>query len=368
MKGLALMLACVVGMQTTTVWPASGDPPLRVCADPDNLPFTSNKPDERGLYLDLAQRIAERLERQMTPVWAPMYRPARVIRTLLLGHRCDMLVGVPAQADFMAPRVIVSEPILDVGYVLVTPRHLQGSEIADFSGKRVAVQFDTPGQDIVAERVDVTAVTVTTSLAGLEALAEHRADAAILWGPEAGYLNKTMFNDAYRISLIAADHFQFKVGIAFARRDKELRDRINAVVAGEREVVSELAAKYGVPGFVKRAVFHASESAAQTGEPALSLALGTTVTTQQPVDDLQARGRAIFNSMCAHCHGAEAITGVERQNLRHLQHRYGDEMDTVFLTTATNGRPAKGMPSWKAVYSEDDFKAILAFLRTVQEP
>ena len=33
-------------------------PPLRLCADPDNLPFTSNVAATPGLYVELAQHLA----------------------------------------------------------------------------------------------------------------------------------------------------------------------------------------------------------------------------------------------------------------------------------------------------------------------
>jgi polar amino acid transport system substrate-binding protein len=41
-------------------------------------------------------------------------------------------------------------------------------------------------------------------------------------------------------------------------------------------------------------------------------------------------------------------------------------MDEVFHQTVMKGRPAKGMPSWDGVFSEEDFDKILAYLHTVQ--
>ena len=59
----------------------------------------------------------------------------------------------------------------------------------------------------------------------------------------------------------------------------------------------------------------------------------------------------------------------ERQiNLRLLRHRYGEDMNDVFKTTVTKGRPAKGMPTWEGVFTEQDFAKIYAFLETVQDP
>jgi polar amino acid transport system substrate-binding protein len=78
-------------------------------------------------------------------------------------------------------------------------------------------------------------------------------------------------------------------------------------------------------------------------------------------------GHRLFNRQCSHCHGPDAIQGVHARNLRNLQHKYGQRMDEVFKTTATNGRVKKGIPKWGGILSESEMNDILAFLHTVQE-
>lgn len=80
-----------------------------------------------------------------------------------------------------------------------------------------------------------------------------------------------------------------------------------------------------------------------------------------------AAGRKIFNDNCEHCHGPDAVQGVERRNLRHLYRRYGDKMDKVFIYTVTHGRPIKGMPNWSGILTTAQFRKILAFLHSVQQ-
>jgi len=41
-------------------------------------------------------------------------------------------------------------------------------------------------------------------------------------------------------------------------------------------------------------------------------------------------------------------------------------MEEMFSKTVTNGRPAKGMPPWKDVFTREQFVSIFAFLKTVQ--
>ncbi len=364
-----------------------GTPPLRVCADPDNLPFTSSQAATPGLYMELAQHIAAQLGRTMEPVWAATYAPERMLRATLLAHKCDLFIGAPSGVDFMAPRVILSQPVLDVGYALVTPPGSKIASLADLPGQRVAVQFNSPVQDLLARRDDVTAVTVTTTEEGMQALQQHRAAAALLWGPSAGYLNHTALNGRNRVSPVAGENLQWQAAIAFPADDTALRDRVDAALKEDGPLVAQLAVHYGFPA-VKDGVVLAADSDGPDAEPALQIPTITKDTTPAPAAPAAPAataaapaapaaaapvaaggldGHEIFNGTCAACHGPDAIQAERRINLRLLHARYGDDMDNVFFTTVMAGRPSKGMPSWKGAFSDAEFHAILAYLHTVQD-
>jgi mono/diheme cytochrome c family protein len=111
------------------------------------------------------------------------------------------------------------------------------------------------------------------------------------------------------------------------------------------------------------------QAQAPAGEGAGSATAGQGGGAPPPAVDAAAAhdGADLFNSTCAHCHGPDAVQAERRINLRLLRHRYGDTMDQVFFTTVHNGRPDKGMPNWSGVFTDDQFKSILAFLHSVQE-
>lgn len=90
----------------------------------------------------------------------------------------------------------------------------------------------------------------------------------------------------------------------------------------------------------------------------------------KPAGDAQeiAAGHELFNENCEHCHGPDAIEGIEQRNLRHLYRRYGDRMDEVFTFTVTHGRVAKGMPNWSGILTKAQLRQILAYLHSVQAP
>ena len=98
---------------------AAENAPLRLCADPDNLPFSSNSLDNPGLYREIGKAIAQELNRPLTEVWYRTNFGKRATRVTLLAKQCDFSVGLPGDSDFMGPAVIFSRPFMKAGYALV---------------------------------------------------------------------------------------------------------------------------------------------------------------------------------------------------------------------------------------------------------
>src|SRR5271163_626341 len=172
---------------------------LRLCADPDNLPFSSDSPAKLCIYNEIGEAIGEAIGRPVTHVWYRTYFGARAVRVTMLAKQCDAMIGLPDSDAFMGPKVIFSKPLFNLGYAIVAPKGRSLTSVDDLKGKRVAVQFETEPQNIVAPRDDMTAVTVLSPEEGMKSLVEGRADAAFLWAPTAGYLNKTAYDGRFSI-------------------------------------------------------------------------------------------------------------------------------------------------------------------------
>jgi polar amino acid transport system substrate-binding protein len=78
------------------------------------------------------------------------------------------------------------------------------------------------------------------------------------------------------------------------------------------------------------------------------------------------QGQSLFNQICAHCHGPNAITGQSERNLRHLRIRYGNDMAEIYRSTVLHGRPDKGMPVWGDVLDRKTIDLIYAYLKSIQ--
>ena len=178
----AAALAVICAALGARVGAASDPKPLRVCADPNNLPFTSNDASKPGFYLEVAEHVAQALGREMRPVWASTYSPQRMLRTTLFAGECDMFGGVPSK-DAGGRPLLLTRPIVDVGYAIVVPNDRQATKIDDLKGMRVAVQFGSPVQAMLADRTDLQPVTVVSPEEGMQAMRSGRVDAGIYGVP-----------------------------------------------------------------------------------------------------------------------------------------------------------------------------------------
>jgi polar amino acid transport system substrate-binding protein len=356
--------------------------PFRLCADPDNLPFSATSQETPGFYIELGRAIANQLGRPFEPVWEPTYIARRAVRTSLFKGRCDGFIGLPEEPNLMGPRLIFSKPVLDLGYALVLPQGVAVKAFSDLAGLRIAVQYASPPQNLLATRDDLQTVTVLSPEEAMRNLTEGRVDAAFIWGPSAGWIDKSRLGGAYDVVPVAGPHLQWQAAIGFRSSDATLRDQVNVAVDALGGLADSLKEKYGFPKRPPISLADAQEVPPEPGpkqaprqvREAIAPAAQTVAVaaaTSSPDEtgtDLAALGRKLFNTNCAHCHGPDAVQGERRRDLRLLQHRYGDGFDQMFMNTVTQGRITKGMPNWSGILTDEQFEDILAFLHSVQEP
>jgi len=78
-------------------------------------------------------------------------------------------------------------------------------------------------------------------------------------------------------------------------------------------------------------------------------------------------GKQIFTRHCAGCHGPQGkgdgylLLGPDPANLTRPATK--NKSDAALLTTIHEGKP--NMPSWKVRLSEEDSRAVLAYIRTL---
>ncbi|HEV7915315.1 MAG TPA: quinoprotein dehydrogenase-associated putative ABC transporter substrate-binding protein, partial [Albitalea sp.] len=117
---------------------------LRVCADPDNLPFSHA--DGSGFENRIAALMAQELKRPLVTFWLPQRRG--FVRKTLGANECDVWIGVPADLE----RVLPTQPYYRSSYVFVT-RRADRAPLRSFDDRRLArlrVGVQLIGNDLAA--------------------------------------------------------------------------------------------------------------------------------------------------------------------------------------------------------------------------
>jgi ABC-type amino acid transport substrate-binding protein/mono/diheme cytochrome c family protein len=370
------VLGSILALTICAVGPASSAETLRVCADPDNLPFSRAEGPERGLYVELAELVANRLGLRSEYAWFLSHYGRRAVRSTLLADRCDAYFGLPDDADFMGRSVLRTRPFLDVGYALIGPR-LTFSSLDDIKGRRVAVQFGTMPQLLLATRPGFQAVTFKLAEEAMEGLARGEADVAFLWGPTAGYFNKTRLGGSYAVVPVAGEGLQWHAAVGVRKGQDSLKSDLDRVLDQLKSEITTLANKYGFPlgrpvsidgqGGMRRSPEHgvAAPQLVQAEEDA-TRAPPPSQASPSVLDGPTRVGRSLFNQHCSHCHAPNAMSPEPTRDLRRLALRYGSRMRETAYTTITVGRIDKGMPAWKDLLGEEGIQNVIGFLESVQ--
>ncbi len=220
--------------------------PLRVCADPDNLPFSKSEGPERGLYVDLAELVAKRLDAQPVQyTWWLTFYQRRALRNT--AGECDAVFALPTDADYKARGLQKTAAFLDLGYALVSAPGFQFSSLDDLKGKRLAVQFQTNPHILLSQRNDMPFVTFKTSDEIFAALAKGDIDAGFMWGPVAGFDNQRQHGGRWKVTPLAGPDLTGQVSVAVQRDKPELVKNIDAALIALKPEIAALSAKYGFP-------------------------------------------------------------------------------------------------------------------------
>ena len=234
---------------------------LRVCADPDNLPYSHQ--DGSGFENRIAQLVAADFGVPLEYAWLPDRRG--FVRKTLGAGSCDLIVGVPAGFE----RTLNTRPYYRSSYMLVEPvahgAPPSGFDDARLKEWRIGVQLvgddmaTTPPAHALAQAGAVDNV-VGYPIPGDEpaaarivrALARGELDAAFVWGPQAGFYAMHA-RVPLRLHYVpppdtpGKQPFTFAIAMGVRRGDTALRDRLDDLLERRRADILAILSDYGVP-------------------------------------------------------------------------------------------------------------------------
>jgi ABC-type amino acid transport substrate-binding protein len=305
---------------------------IRLCADPSNLPFSSQEAGEAGFEVEIVRAVGEALGTGVDVHWFPTAREIMAFRQLS-ENRCDLLMGMPLVESFTdeKPRFIFSGPYYVMRQVLVSPSIGAVRSLDDLRGKLVGVQAMTLSDQLVFER-GYNRKVYRTPEETFKALARGEVDAVVMESPYAGwFITKNSGFQGVEINDPGRD---LKIGAAFRRGDRDLKEAVDRAFQRLQESkLREILGRYGL-----------TLAQASAEPPPLSAELRA--------------ARSTYLSQCSQCHGPDAKGTAAAANLRTFK---GSEAD--FLRIVQNGRPGTAMTPWKGLIPEDDIRSIARYVK-----
>jgi quinoprotein dehydrogenase-associated probable ABC transporter substrate-binding protein len=230
---------------------------LRVCADPRNLPF-SNEQGE-GFENKLAEFLAEKLQKKTDYMYFP--QATGFVRMTLGAHRCDVIMGFPQGDDLVQG----TNPYYRTAYALISK---PGSGLDDVAalddarlkGKHIGIVAGTPPATNMAlnglmtnakpyplmidTRVDSSAQAMINDLN------KGEIEAAVLWGPMAGFYAEKSNPPLHVTPLVhekGGPQLVYRIGMGVRRADQNWKRLLNRLIQENQSEINKILVEYGVP-------------------------------------------------------------------------------------------------------------------------
>ena len=250
-------LAVLLGAASTGAAPASAAS-LRVCADPDNLPFSNEKAE--GFENKLAELIAQKLDATLEYTWfaeATGYVPNTMGR-----EACDLVMGYAQGTGLIED----TNPYYYTSYVLIyreqDPSLAGVDNLSDprLKGKRIGLFARTPPASILAMHglvanakpfevnADESAAKTTMTIIG--EIASGELDAALLWGPVGGYYAERAGVPLKLVPLVkenAGPSTIYGITMGVRPNEPQWKHTINKLIAENQGEINVILEGYNVP-------------------------------------------------------------------------------------------------------------------------
>jgi mxaJ protein len=265
----ALAAVILSSAMSTSTRADEADEVLRVCQDPNNLPFSNIKGE--GIENKLAELLAQKLGRKLEYFSFPqrMGFVRNTLRFKLPGtnYRCDIIMGVPAGFD----QVAVTKPYYRSTYVLVFPK---GKGLDNVKTKQDFLQLDP--QQLKKLKVglyDRSPASQWLTRRGLleqavpyrmmnadpdrypgeiieKDLAAGKIDVAVVWGPLGGYFAKKVKQPELSIVPLTSEpgvNFQYEMAMGVRFGEKEWKAQIDKFLDENKAEINAILHEFNVP-------------------------------------------------------------------------------------------------------------------------
>ena len=400
---------------------------ITVCADPDRLPYSSEKLSPAGFDIDIAQEIAKELGFKLGYNWYSTHRGTKIVRQLAEAG-CDFFPGFPVDASFEESnfKIILSKPYYSSGFATLARADAPDTILQDSKAKGVGVQMGTlPDFKLFDRGYERKLYRNSNEL--VDAVKHKEIDAAVVPALEGGWDVKSQGDTSIKVLANTEKDFVFPMAVGLRKEDKVLRDMINEAL-DKIQADGRLAAifdKYGMvklvgtgggeppkskadmekekggdsdgppktdkkseskTGSEKAASFFdwfVSAAAAEEekkpdfkpGEDPGADMHGLAINPEFAVDSKKVEdfpsddkavddGRKLYKQACYKCHGPNGVSGGNTPDLRKFAAK-ADHYEMFGVIQA--GRLDRGMPAWNDYLTADEIKRIVVYVKALHK-
>ena len=249
---------------------------LKVCADPYMLPFSNKK--EEGYENKIAQLLAKKLGLKLKYEFFPQ-RMGFIRNTLRAeseegkGYKCDLVISVPSAFELTA----TTDPYFSSTYMLVFAKGRGLDDVTEpemlakvVRDKGLDIKIGLPDrgspaqlwvfyQELMTYMVPYQGQPsdpkVDPGHTLREDIVDGKIDAAVIWGPSAGYYANKYKDRADLVLLPLRDgtkknpemkfSYSFSMGVRYG--EKAWKEKINTLIKENNAEIEKILTDYGVP-------------------------------------------------------------------------------------------------------------------------
>ena len=256
--GACVGIAVVLGAARVESAEPAGGAVLRVCADPDNMPFSNAKGE--GFENKLAELIAQKLDARLEYSW--FAEATGYVPNTMGSGACDLVMGYAQGTGLIED----TNPYYYTSYLLIYRQddaslgEVESLFDPRLKGKRIGFVARTPPASILAMHglvakakpfeihSDEGASTAAVTMIG--EIASGQLDAGILWGPVGGYYAQRAAATLKLVPLVketAGPRTIYGITMGVRPSEPEWKHTINKFIAANQCEINLILQSYNVP-------------------------------------------------------------------------------------------------------------------------
>lgn len=229
---------------------------LRVCADPANLPFSSE--DGSGLENKIIELVANKLDLEVRYTWFP--QSIGFVRSTLRVRECDLIAGITTTSELVQNTNAYYHSVYTMVYRKdsgLTATNMSDPSLKD---KRLGVVAGTPPANVIASLgllkqlkpyhlVADTRVEQPARQAIMD-VSSGETDVAFIWGPIAAYYAQDAENELVIVPLLEEDkrvRLDYRVSMAVRYNETDWKHVINGVLEELQPEINAILREYKFP-------------------------------------------------------------------------------------------------------------------------